>query len=321
MELMIKRCLPCQAVTAHNVREPVEMSYLRNYPWQKVAVDHAGPFPDCYYGLLVTDEYSRFPEIEAVTSTSMAANAPTFRKIFEAHGIPEVVKSDNGPPFLSEEFKIFAADLGFRHKPVTPEHLEANGRIENFVTNLNKISKTAKLEEKDWKKEIYTFLSPYRNTPHPSTGKTPNNLVKRYHVRTKIPRLKPDNSVRKKDSKMKLKGKLNAEACGSIRKHTFAIGETVLMKQRRLDKLTPLFEQNPYQITYIKKSRITTKRLKDGRYLTRNCTKVKPFFSAGMSSKDTDQTDFQSENSSDIDYSAAENNLPDHVINVEEIHK
>ena len=41
-----------------------------------------------------------------------------------------------------------------------------------------------------------------------------------------------------------------------------------------------------------------------------------------MSSKDTDQTDFHIENSSDIDDSAAENNLPDHVtpavINVEE---
>ena len=86
----------------------------------------------------------------------------------------------------------------------------------------------------------------------------------------------------------------------------FAIGQTVLMRQRRLDKLTPLFEPNPYQITYIKGSRITAKRLKDGRYLTRNCSKVKPFFSAGVSSKDTDQTDFHSENSSDIDYSAAE---------------
>ena len=169
------------------------------------------------------------------------------------------------PPLLSsEEFKIFAVEVGFRHKPVTPEHPEANGSIENFVRNLNKISKTAKLEGKDWEKEISTFLSAYRNTPHPSTGKTPNELVKRYHVRTKLPRLKPDrlpdDSVRKKDSKMKLKGKLNTEACRRIRKHTFAIGQTVLIKQRRLDKLTPLFEPNPYQITYIKGSRITAKK-------------------------------------------------------------
>ena len=61
-------------------------------------MDHAGPFPDGYCGLFVMDEYSRYPEIEAVTSTPMAANAPKFRKIFAAHGIPEVVKSDNGPP-------------------------------------------------------------------------------------------------------------------------------------------------------------------------------------------------------------------------------
>ena len=58
---------------------------------------------------------------------------------------------------------------------------------------------------------------------------------------------------------MKLEGKLNAEACKRIRKHTFAIGQTVLMKQRRLDKLTPLCEPNPYQITYIKGARITAK--------------------------------------------------------------
>ena len=56
---MIKRCLPCQAVTAHNVREPLEMSPIPDYPWQKVAVDHAGPFPDGYYGLLVMDSNGR----------------------------------------------------------------------------------------------------------------------------------------------------------------------------------------------------------------------------------------------------------------------
>ena len=80
----------------------------------------------------------------------MAANALKFRKKFAAHGIPEMVKSDNGLPLSSEEFKTFAVELGFR--PVTPEHPEANGSIENFVRNLNKISKTAKLEGNDWKK-------------------------------------------------------------------------------------------------------------------------------------------------------------------------
>ena len=89
-----------------------------------------------------------YPEIEAVTSISMAANAPKFRKIFAAHGIPEAVKSDN------EEFKIFAVELGFRHKPIAPEHPEANGSVENFVRNLNKISKTAKLGGKDWKRKF-----------------------------------------------------------------------------------------------------------------------------------------------------------------------
>ena len=94
------------------------MSNLPDRPWQQVCIDFTGPFPSGHYLLVVYDEYSRFPEVEILTSTSANATIPKLDKIFATHGIPETVKSDNGPPFQSKEFQVFAKHLGFTHRKI-----------------------------------------------------------------------------------------------------------------------------------------------------------------------------------------------------------
>ena len=43
-------------------------------------------------------------EIEVVHSTSAKAVIPKLDRIFAAYDVPQVVKSDNGPPFNGGEF-------------------------------------------------------------------------------------------------------------------------------------------------------------------------------------------------------------------------
>ena len=50
------------------------------------------------YCLVVIDEYSRFPVVELVKSTSARSVIPVLDKIFATHGFPETLKTDNGPP-------------------------------------------------------------------------------------------------------------------------------------------------------------------------------------------------------------------------------
>ena len=50
----------------------------------------------------------------------MSAICPKLEKIFAIHGIPDLVKSDNGPLFDSHAFEVYAKEKGFIHKPVTP---------------------------------------------------------------------------------------------------------------------------------------------------------------------------------------------------------
>jgi len=82
------------------------MTALPSAPWKKVAVDIAGPFPSNRYIMVVTDEISRFSEVEILTSTSARAVIPRLDAVFAGQGIPDVLKSDNGQPFNGHEFQM-----------------------------------------------------------------------------------------------------------------------------------------------------------------------------------------------------------------------
>ena len=53
------------------------------------------------YAMAVIDEYSCYPVVEIVSSTSTNAIFPRLDSVFDMLGVPKVVKSDNGPPFNS----------------------------------------------------------------------------------------------------------------------------------------------------------------------------------------------------------------------------
>ena len=57
-----------------------------------------------HYVLVAIDDYSRSPEVKIVHSTSAKAVLPKLDGFFAAYGVPQVFKSDNGPPFNGHEF-------------------------------------------------------------------------------------------------------------------------------------------------------------------------------------------------------------------------
>ena len=121
--------------------QPLQMSPLPDRPWQCVSIDFSGPFPNGDYCLVVIDEYSRFPVVEIVTSTAANKVIRVLDKVFSMHGMPETVKSDNGPPFQSFEFRKFMEYCGIKHRKITPLWPHANAQAENFMKSLGKLSK------------------------------------------------------------------------------------------------------------------------------------------------------------------------------------
>ena len=162
----LQSCIACQAVGRPAAPEPLHLQDMPKGPWEKIHIDFYGPLPSGDYLLVVIDRYSRFPEVEIVRSTKASVVIPKLDKIFSVHGIPETVKTDNGPPFSGDDFDRYLKTLGITYEPSTPCWPQANGEVERFNQPLGKALQTAVAEGKVWRQELYRFLLQYRTTPH-----------------------------------------------------------------------------------------------------------------------------------------------------------
>ena len=135
-------------------REPLKMSELPAAPWTEVSVDFCGAFPSGDYLLVIVDDYSRYPIVEITKSTSAKAIFPILDNVFSSFGIPQVVKTDNGPPFQGHEFRQFAEYLGFRHRKITPLWPQSNATAERFMRTIEKTIRAAAIEHRSWKREL-----------------------------------------------------------------------------------------------------------------------------------------------------------------------
>ena len=127
---VVNKCFPCQIATPKPSRELLKMTPLPDGPWQQVSIDFCEVAE--HYVLVVIDDYSRLPEVEIVHLTSAKVVFPELDRVFAAYDVPQVVKSDNGPPF----------NLGFKHRRVTPLWPEANGEVECFMKTFGMVLRT-----------------------------------------------------------------------------------------------------------------------------------------------------------------------------------
>ena len=198
--------------------------------------------------------------------------------MFAAHGIPEQVKSDNGPPFQGAVFREYSMEKGFKHRRVTPLWPEANGLAENFMRNIGKVARTAHSEGNDWRRELYTFVAQYRATKHPSTGVSPNALMYSRELRGKLPEITKTTippQVAERDSHCKTKSKLYADEKRHVQHHTLKPGDLVIARQPKANTLTPPYDPVPYCVQGVNGTMITAEKLSNNKRLTRNSSHFK----------------------------------------------
>jgi hypothetical protein len=276
VEKAVNSCFACQAATTTKTREPIKMSSLPATAWTILSAD----FYTTTGGeelLVIIDNYSKFPEIEVVKSTSFKSVIPVLEKMLSSFGIPEAIKTDNGPPFNGKEFAEFCQQMGIKHQKVTPLWPEANGLVERFMRNLGKTIRTAKIENKDWKREIFTFLRNYRTTPHPATGYSPAELLFGKTARNKLPDFKQNFE------KYQTKVKQYADNRRHVTPHEIKVGDKVLLKKEKkiLQKEESRYELELFEVMAVKHSMITAKGMKTNKIITRNSSFFKKFQGRG----------------------------------------
>ena len=272
----------CAAAVPRNSPPPMEVQETPDYPWQRVAADFKGPIignKKTYYFHVIIDLLSRWPEVAVVKGTGFKELVPSMEKVWALHGIPETITSDNGPPYNSREWKRYAKSQGFQHTPCSPEHPEGNGVAERFMATIVKVVHAAMAENKDPKIEVDRRLLNYRNTVHPSTGKTPSQLMMGRTIRTKIPQLiksldnKADlEEARRQDQQTRLRRKELRDQRKTAKEKDYKIGDRVLISQRKTTTKPP-FDPKSFEIEEIKGTQIKASR--GSKTKVRNMAKVK----------------------------------------------
>ena len=297
---MIDNCIACQAVGRQNPPEPMEIQPTECTPWETVAIDFYGPIPQVNkYLLVVTDTYSKFPEVEIVSSTDAKSCIPLLDRIFAAHGIPTNIRTDNGPPFNGYEMERYMTALGINWTTSTPLWPQGNAHVERFMKPLGKSLQTAKLEGRPWKQELYRFLLSYRTTPHATTKVAPCELLFNRTIRGHLPELRDSTVVDKHDrakdniEKSKQRNKSTYDRVHKARKSNIIVGDIVLCKQDKQNKLTPTFDPDPLTVTHRSHNTVTASN--ENYTVTRNASFFKKLPAAFGQDGEESDTDIEGE--------------------------
>ncbi|XP_037557091.1 uncharacterized protein K02A2.6-like [Dermacentor silvarum] len=290
----VKSCLECQDNTPVHHRDPLPIQELPRGPWTELSLDFAGPFPDGKYAMAVVDDFSKYPVVIILHTLAAPTVIKQLRTVFAQFECPEIVKSDNGPPFQSGGFAEFASELGFNHHCITPWWSEANREAERFMRTLKKSILASRVSHLDWTNELQLFLLAYRSTPHGSTGKSPFELLFGRPMRNLLPTLAADtqnsahSEARQNDTQRKAYNKQYVDSRRHTSHNQLHVGQQVLCKQDRSNKFSSYYDPHPYTITKVTGSKITASR--DGVTICRNSSFFKDASTVQME-RHQDQTD------------------------------
>ena len=218
---LVYKCSVCSHESRES-REPLISGEFPSRPWQVVGTDLYFLKGSTY--LLVVDYYSRYIEVAKLNSSTRSSDVITHLKsIFSRHGIPDTVRSDNGPQYASSEFQSFANMYGFTHITSSPLYSQSNGEAERAVKTVKQLIKKSR--------DPYLALMAYRTTPL-ANGYSPAQLLFGRNIKTTLP-VTPSQLMPKLPDKDKLQA--FEEKSRQSSKVTYDIRHRVKL----LDELSP----------------------------------------------------------------------------------
>jgi hypothetical protein len=181
----VKSCEYCQKqhdVSQRTDRELQPVSVEGLLPFQKVAIDLAGPLPKTITGnvhmIVMVCYLTKWIEAVAVKdNTAFTVSQAFFKEIVCRYGCPFEVSMDNGSHFQGE-FLVQLKAWGMDRVRIAPYNPQANGLVERCIQTLKgSLSRTALQRTDTWDEQLPWTLLAYRNVLQKSTGYTPYSLV------------------------------------------------------------------------------------------------------------------------------------------------
>ena len=114
---------------------------------------------------MLIDQFSKYPEVDVISSTSFSKLQLWLDRILATHGVPDEITTDNGPPYFSDKMAHYTKKTEFRHRSTTPMDPQSNRFAENFVNHCANWSRQPLLKARTPARRSTPFY--YSTTPHP----------------------------------------------------------------------------------------------------------------------------------------------------------
>ena len=183
IEKMITSCTTCQRFQAKQCDTPLEKHPRPDHPWSVVASD-LFDFDGGQY-MVMADMYSKMFFVQKMppSGATTAAVVSKMKEIFAEHGIPDVLRSDNGPQYASAAFQEFTRNWEFQHITLSPHHPASNGFAESMV----KIVKAALTKAKYSGDDPQLALLALCSTPVDAYLPSPAQMLFQHKLKTRLP--------------------------------------------------------------------------------------------------------------------------------------
>ncbi|XP_052771110.1 uncharacterized protein K02A2.6-like [Mya arenaria] len=224
LEELTKHCSGCMANRPSPKESPIHPWEFPKKPWSRVHIDFAGPFMGYMY-LVLVDAYSKWPIVKIMKKTTAGHTIDVLRAIFADYGVCDELVSDNGPQFVSEEFRHFLRMNGVKQTFSAPYHPRTNGLAEKFVQTLKQALKAAKHDQGTIAIKVSKFLLQYRNAEHATTKESPAKLFLGRSLVTRLDKIKPNLQKRVESEQAKM--------VRSVNDRQFDIGQSVAVRDYR----------------------------------------------------------------------------------------
>ncbi|XP_041353242.1 uncharacterized protein K02A2.6-like isoform X1 [Gigantopelta aegis] len=227
IEDLVKSCEECQQIQKMPGPAPLHPWSSPDAPWKRLHIDFAGPFHGHMY-LVVVDSHSKWPEVFIMKATTAEKTNEILRGLFCRYGLLLQIVSDNGPQFVSAEFKYFLEMNEVQHILSAPYHPATNGLAERFVQTfkhaLRKLKSADNLQQK-----LSAFLLTYRNTSHSTTSESPAMLLLGRRLCSRLDLLKPKLAV---TVQKRQHGQISARE-GRRKQRSFSVNQPVYVRNYR----------------------------------------------------------------------------------------
>ena len=113
------------------------------------------------HGTWLVQIYSIVRIVRKITNSTSSAVIKELGMIFSEFGKPHVFRSDIGPCYVIQEFKIFMQNWSTEHRTNSPHYPQSNGLAESMVKVSKNLIEKAVLQDLPWNQ----LLLDYRCTP------------------------------------------------------------------------------------------------------------------------------------------------------------